>query len=122
MNNFEIKKKIVLSGNSEIFKNWSEHSNITKEDFIEALEWLCNDPLDESGRMTREIGLTPDRIVKLSRGYTWFGKVMLYLNGRVWCGAQFTRPCQNEHEKLFSLDGKNVQERHKISLCCRARV
>ena len=55
---FETKKKIVLAGESRIFNNWKEHSTITREEFLEALEWVCSDPLKEDGRMTREIGLT----------------------------------------------------------------
>ena len=60
---FETKKKIVLAGESRIFNNWKEHSTITREEFLEALEWVCSDPLKEDGRMTREIGLTPTRII-----------------------------------------------------------
>lgn len=66
-NYFEVKKNIVLAGNSRIFNNWAEHSSITADDFIAALEWVCGDPLDENGMLTREIALAPDRIVKLRR-------------------------------------------------------
>lgn len=68
-NNFEIKKKIVLAGGSKIFKNWSEHSTITMDDFLEALEWVCEDEFDEKNRRIRWIGLEPDRIVKLKAIY-----------------------------------------------------
>ena len=37
---FETKKKTVLAGESRIFNNWREHSTITREDFLEALEWV----------------------------------------------------------------------------------
>ena len=37
-NYFEVKKNIVLTGNSRIFNNWAEHSSITADDFIVALE------------------------------------------------------------------------------------
>ena len=67
--NFEIKKKIVLAGNSKIFNNWKEHSSITVENFIDALEWLCEDQFDEYGRTTREIGLEPNRVVRLCAIY-----------------------------------------------------
>ena len=66
-NYFEVKKNIVLTGNSRIFNNWAEHSSITADDFIVALEWVCDDPLDANGMLTREIALAPDRIVKLRR-------------------------------------------------------
>ena len=68
-NNFEIKKKIVLAGDSKIFNNWKEHSSITIEDFLEALEWVCNDPFDNRNRRTRYIGLEPTRIVKIKAFY-----------------------------------------------------
>ena len=66
-NYFEVKKNIVLAGNSRIFNNWAEHSSITADDFIAALEWVCDDPLDANGMLTREIALAPDRIVKHRR-------------------------------------------------------
>ena len=66
-NYFEVKKNIVLTGNSRIFNNWAEHSSITADDFIVALEWVCDDPLDANGMLTREIANAPDRIVKLRR-------------------------------------------------------
>ena len=66
-NYFEVKKNLVLTGNSRIFNNWAEHSSITADDFIVALEWVCDDPLDANGMLTREIALAPDRIVKLRR-------------------------------------------------------
>ena len=80
-NYFEVKKNIVLTGNSRIFNNWAEHSSITADDFIVALEWVCDDPLDANGMLTREIALAPDGIVKLRRindhhtGITSFYKV-----------------------------------------------
>lgn len=122
-NNFETKKEIVLAGNSKIFNNWAEHSSVTKEDFIEALEWLCADPLNAEGKMTREIGLTPDGIVKLDRRYSKGGMCAFYLEGELWGGAVFKRPCTNDREKLFSFDGgKTVEETHKISLSCKDRI
>lgn len=121
-NNFEAKKAIVLAGNSKIYKNWSEHSNITKEDFIEALEWLCADPLNEYGLMTREIGLTPNGIVRLGRAYSKGLLCAFYLNGELWGGATFTRPCLTDTDRKWSEDGKTIKEHHQISLSCRDRV
>lgn len=68
-NNFCIKKRIVQSGGSSIFENWKQHSSITMDDFLEALEWVCGDQFDENNRRTRWIGLEPDRIVKLKACY-----------------------------------------------------
>lgn len=115
MSNFEIKKKIVLSGNSRIFNDWAAHSTITQDEFISALEWLCNDPLDDKGRLTREIALAPDRIVKLRRSYDRFGMTAFYefptnngMSGNIgwlWSGEKFP-------------DGFI----HKISLSAKDRV
>lgn len=121
MNNFEIKKKIVLTGASKVFKNWSEHSTITKEDFLEALEWVCADELNENGKMTREIGLTPDGIVKLTRGYGKEGVCSFYLDGQLWSGATWTREPETEMEKKF-FGNMMMSEIHKISLSCKDRV
>ncbi|MDO4432002.1 MAG: hypothetical protein Q4B80_01670 [Aerococcaceae bacterium] len=91
MNNFETKKKIVLSGNSKLFKQWEKFGKVTQEEFLEALEWVCADPLDEAGLMTREVGLvgigyidydgeikfnTSPQIVKMKRNYQF---INLYL-------------------------------------------
>ena len=40
MNSFEIKKKIVLAGDSCIFKDWAAHSTITMDEFVSALQWV----------------------------------------------------------------------------------
>lgn len=56
-NNIDVKIKLVELGKSEVFAKWQELGLITKEEFIEALKWVCEDPLDEKGRLTREIAL-----------------------------------------------------------------
>lgn len=100
MNNFEIKKKIVLAGNSRIFKDWAAHSTITMDDFILALQWVCEDVLDENGKLTREIALAPDHIVKLRRSNDRFGITSFYeypsdngdgagVLGALWNGEKF---------------------------------
>lgn len=64
--NYDIKKKLVAENHSEVFKNWHEVAGITKEEFLEALKWVCDDPKDEKKRLTREIGLivTPDAKIR----------------------------------------------------------
>lgn len=65
---YETKAKIVRKGGSEVFANWHKCGLVTEDEFLEALEWLCDDPGDAPGRrMTREIGLevTPDMEMKL---------------------------------------------------------
>mgnify|MGYP004592805673 FL=1 len=99
MNNFEVKKNIVLSGNSHIFNDWAAHSTITMDDFISALHWVCEDALDENGKLTREIALAPDRIVKMRRVNDSLGMTSFYeypsdnggagALGALWNGEKF---------------------------------
>jgi hypothetical protein len=66
---FEVKKKIVLSGNSEVFNRWKEHTYgaLTEEAFLDGLEWVCADPVYENNRVKRAIGLHADgTIAKLT--------------------------------------------------------
>lgn len=119
-NGFNYKREIVLSGNSQILKNWTELTGISADEFLEALEWVCNDPLTEWGRITRKIGLTENGIVKLdvvrTKAYT-----ALYHNGRLWRGGFFNVPCPKEY-KDFSKDGKTIRVNQKITLSCKDRV
>lgn len=57
MNNFDIKKKIISSGNSKIFNNWHEVAEISENEFLEALKWVCEDPCDDNNYETRSMGL-----------------------------------------------------------------
>lgn len=99
MNNFEIKKQIVLAGNSRIFNDWVAHSTITMDEFISGLQWVCDDALDENGKLAREIALAPDRIVKLRRVNDSLGMTGFYeypsdnggagALGALWNGEKF---------------------------------
>lgn len=67
--NYAVKEKIVKSGNSEIFKYWHERG-VSEEDFLNGLKWVCDDPLYEDGKLTRELGCERDgKLVKLKRIY-----------------------------------------------------
>lgn len=99
MTSFETKKKIVPAGDSRIFKDWAAHSTITMDEFISALQWLCEDALDKNGKLTREIALAPDRIVKLRRVNDSLGMTAFYEYprdngsdgelGSLWSGEKF---------------------------------
>lgn len=60
-NDFDIKKKLVLEGNSRIFNDWAAHSTITAEEFLENLEWVCDDPMQKIRLMTA-YGVIKDRV------------------------------------------------------------
>ena len=98
------EKTFIFNTNSKIFKNWCEHSAITEAEFVEALGWLHDDPRDEQGRMTREIGLSPTEIIKMTRTYTNDGRCYFYHNGELWNGEHFTT------------GGENLVTFHKITL------
>lgn len=53
----ETKIKVIKAGASKVFQSWQEWGLITEDEFIDALTWLCDDPLTEDGRLTRELGM-----------------------------------------------------------------
>lgn len=55
INDFEGKKALVESGKSAAYEYWAMHEGIKKEDFIEALEWLCADRRDSQGHVKRTV-------------------------------------------------------------------
>ena len=111
-----MEKAFIFNTNSKIFQNWCEHSTITEAEFVEALRWLQDDPYDDKGRMTREIGLAPTGILRLTRAYTDQGLCYFYNNGELWNGEHFSTPCRTEKEKRFSADGENLTTFHKITM------
>ncbi|QLI95444.1 hypothetical protein H0G69_10575 (plasmid) [Limosilactobacillus mucosae] len=42
---------------TKIFKNWQKYGLISLEDFTENWNWVNQDPLDETGHLTRSMGL-----------------------------------------------------------------
>ncbi|WP_462333624.1 hypothetical protein [Limosilactobacillus oris] len=59
MNKFDTKKKIVENGGSKIFNNWNEKFGISKDEFIENLKWVCEDPANGHSTVTnKNDGLT----------------------------------------------------------------
>lgn len=60
-NNYDIKKKLVLEGNSRIFNDWAEQSTITAEEFLENLEWVCDDPMQKI-KLMKAYGALKDRV------------------------------------------------------------
>lgn len=124
MNNFEIKKRIIESGESSVLKEWQRYSSISKEDFLEAVEWVCQDPFDARGRITRKIGLEQDRIVKLDVVHFSVGITAFYNmeDHFIWSGASFRIPPETEWEKKFTRADGMLWQIYKISLCARDRV
>lgn len=91
---FETVKKIVESGESKIFNNWSESIHISKTDFLDAWEWLCDDEMIEhvcpdghvKHLITREVVATRDgKLHKVDRCYYSDGSFKgFYKDGRIF--------------------------------------
>ena len=71
--NLETKIKIVREGGSKVFEDWHKHFGVTEEDFVDGLRWLDEDPLNEWGRMTRELGCDEKGLVRLTRVHDELG-------------------------------------------------
>ena len=121
--NVDIKVKLIDAGKSKIFDNWKAHSNITREQFIEGVKWLCADTLDEKGRLTRELGLSPNGLIRLKRVYDNYDMVSFYVLSEdtslclLWNGELFETDCP----QYISPTGK-ISVTQKISLSAVDRV
>ena len=109
--NFEIKKKIVLSGGSRVFSEWSKHSTITVDDFIDALDWLCDDPLNDRNQCTRDIALSPTGIKRLYRRYYddtsfagWVDSADKSVAPHRWEGEIFQQELIDHDKKMWGCD------------------
>lgn len=123
-NNYDIKEKIVKSGGSKILKNWQQlcgwnDYSLTEGEFLEALKWVCEDPIDEYNRLTREIGLTKKGIVKLKRVWDKGLCLMYHIDTKeLWGGDCFKTPCDNPD---FAPNGFYVTN-YKISLSAIEKI
>lgn len=101
---FRLERKIAYlnRGDSKVFENWQKYGLITKEEFEEALRWVCEDPLTEDGKLTREIGLhvTHDMENKL-------------LSERMDGGAKFAMPFNENSLKGKIIKLKRVYDKNK---------
>ena len=90
---YEIKKHIVESGGSKVFNAWHELvPSLTKEEFVENLKWLCEDPCAEYGN---------EGIIHLQKKYPKVGPASYFTeDGKRWEGSTFDVSC-DEREKEF---------------------
>lgn len=87
--NLEIKKNIVLKGESKVFQNWHEATGVSMDDFIAGLEWLCQEPIRENGKLRRELACRKDgALLRLNRVYdaNGFCTFVDQETKRVWFG------------------------------------
>lgn len=123
-NNFVIKERLVKSNRSKILSNWQQLCSwngydLSMEEFLENLKWVCEDPMDEYGGLTREIGLTKNGIVKIKRVRDK-GLCLMYRldNNMNWWGDCFRTPCD---KNAFAPDGW-WSSNYKISISARDRI
>lgn len=65
MTNFSTKKQLVENGKSKVFNNWHKMFGISKDEFLENLEWVCNDPQNgKSAVSNKHNGLTREIAIK----------------------------------------------------------
>lgn len=77
----ENKRKLVNEGKSKVFNNWTYQTNVNKDEFIKALNWLEEDPMIMVAgvkRLSREIGCK-------ANGELIHGK-RVYLKNGEFCG------------------------------------
>lgn len=115
----ETKIELVRSGRSRVFRNWSRHSSISMEQFIEALEWLEADPGTAHGYPTRAAALTATGWRKLSYDYdrkhhhVYLCALDSRGRERDWDGEPFERVLSGEEAAPY---GPTATEYHKVCL------
>lgn len=119
---YDIAEKIVKAGNSQVFDYWNKFGQVTQEEFMEAVKWLCDDPMP-NGQITREVELE-------GVGYMDYDRVIRFPSGK-------PRLVKLDRERVigkeFALD-QVIYTRHdekgkfkrrvfpQISLNCRDRI
>ena len=127
IHNFENKKRLVEEGKSKIFSAWKNLvPSLAEEEFIENLRWLCNDKRengDGTGRLTREIGLTSQGIVHLTRQNDWLTSFYREDTKELWSGDFFRVKADEKAIKMGYADKDDMTTVNvKISLCAEDRV
>lgn len=112
-----VMKNLVKSGNSEIFNNWKEYGLISEEDFIKGIEWMVDEPLDDKGRIVKDLGLyiNPNMEQKrLNEQYPDFSMPFDKndLNGKIF---KIRRSYDNSGSRVFSFweDTKLGEEKYE---------
>lgn len=122
--NLDIKLKIIEEGESEVLKDWQKYGLITKDEFVEALTWVCNDSLNEDGRLTRKIGLqvNPDmqqKIMKEENPKFYLGHDENNLRGEI-VKLKKVYGCRGEYLGLYKVDDNRLWS--GISLDAKSRI
>ena len=126
LHNFEIKKRLVEEGESKVFIAWKKLvPSLTEKEFIANLQWLCSDKRengDGTGRLTREIGLTSQGIVHLTRQNGWLTSFYRDDTNELWTGDFFKIKIAADKNKAVKIADGMITQHAKISLSAEDRV
>ncbi|WP_242363769.1 hypothetical protein [Limosilactobacillus antri] len=138
MTNFDSKKKIVENGSSEIFNNWNEKFGISKDEFIENLKWVCEDPANgrstvttKNDGLTREIAIDANHDARVRAENMSMSDEARKMFGQPYdeskCEAHIVklRRVVNDfgHTEYYRIDnGKLFESVHFIAIGARDRV
>lgn len=106
------KEEIVKSDKSWMLKEWQKHSSITKEQFLDALKWVCSEKYNAAG-------LTKTGWIKLRWHHERSGTILRELSGLAWAGDRFPVEVR---EDLKAYYGDTVDVVQKIALSSWDRV
>lgn len=125
--NYELKRRIVQEGKSRVFTEWNKLvPSLTEKEFLENLEWLCADPREngdgKTGRLTREIGLTSQGIVHLTRQNDWLTSFYRDDTNELWTGDFFKIKIAADKNKAVKIADGMITQHAKISLSAEDRV
>lgn len=110
---YEIKMGILESGKSERLKDWQKNSTITKEQFAEAIAWICEDSKNYAA-------LTPTGWEKIHRVDGFEVSSFRHPDGRIWDGSWFDVPLSEKEQAFYGVTHMPV--RQMIAISSRDRI
>lgn len=116
-------EKALYEGRCSTYNNWREATGMSAPVFLEAVEWVLSDQLNEKGLMTREAVLCGDGSwKKIERVYYADGSFNGFFEGNFrWNGEMFYRYPVNENEKYFVNEDGKIEQLDKIGINAHSR-
>ncbi len=103
-NSFLAKKIHIMGGNSEVYQRYRKiYPLLSRDEFILAIRWLCDDSRDINGHTTRAITITPKGIKMLKKvNCLTFTNLFEVIGGKKWDGEVREIDAITEHQKKFA--------------------
>lgn len=79
---YKTMMRVLEAGQSQILENWQKHSTITKDEFADAIAWVCEDRRNYAA-------LTSTGWKKIQRKKEGQLEVFRTLDGMIWEGEEF---------------------------------